>query len=83
MRILGINSGARVPVLVRTQVTGLPPEKIKVHTTYLGEGFGRKVEADHIIPPVVASKVMGRPVQITWSREADTQGGFYRPPGFI
>ncbi len=79
----GSIQGQDVPVLVGMKVTGLPPEKIKVHTTYLGGGFGRKVEADYIIPPVVASKVMERPVQITWSREADTQGGFYRPPGLI
>jgi len=72
-----------LPVMVASQVTGLTPDKIRVNTTFLGGGFGRKTEADFVVPPIVASKVLGRPVQITWSREADMRGGFYRPPSLI
>jgi CO/xanthine dehydrogenase Mo-binding subunit len=64
-------------------VTELPPEKIKVHTTYLGGGFGRKVEYDFITAPLVASKVLGKPVKVTWTREEDTRHDFYRPPFLI
>jgi len=64
-------------------VTELPPEKIKIHTTYLGGGFGRKVEYDFITAPLVASKVLGKPVKITWTREEDTRHDFYRPPFLI
>ncbi|MBT6957768.1 MAG: xanthine dehydrogenase family protein molybdopterin-binding subunit [Opitutae bacterium] len=64
-------------------VTELSPEKIKVHTTYLGGGFGRKVEYDFITAPLVASKVLGKPVKITWTREEDTRHDFYRPPFLI
>ena len=64
-------------------VTELPPEKIKVHTTYLGGGFGRKVEYDFITAPLVASMVLGKPVKITWTREEDTRHDFYRPPFLI
>jgi len=71
------------PIMVATKVTGLPPEKIKINTTYLGGGFGRKAEADFIVPPIIASKILGKPVQVTWSREADIRGGFYRPPSLI
>ena len=72
-----------IPVMVATQVTGLTPDKIKVNTTMLGGSFGRKTEADYVIPPILASKVLGKPVQIIWSREEDLRGGFYRPPSLI
>ena len=64
-------------------VTKLPPEKIKIHTTYLGGGFGRKVENDFITAPLVASMKSGKPVKITWTREEDTRHDFYRPPFLI
>ncbi len=71
------------PVLVAMQAAGCKPEKVKVHSTYLGGGFGRKIEADFVVPPIIASKVMNRPVKITWTRKADMQGGFYRPPTLV
>ena len=64
-------------------VTELSPEMIKVHTTYLGGGFGRKVEYDFLLAPLVASKVLGRPVKVTWTREEDTRHDFYRPPFLV
>ena len=72
-----------LPVMVASQVTGLTPDKIKVNTTFLGGGFGRKTEADFVVPPILASKVLGKPVQITWSREEDMRSGFYRPPSLV
>ena len=72
-----------IPVLVAKKITGLSPDKIKVNTTLVGGGFGRKTEADFVVPPIVASKVLGKPVQITWSREEDMRSGFYRPPSLI
>ncbi len=72
-----------VPVLVAMQAAGSKPEKVKVHTTYLGGGFGRKVEADYVIALIVASKLMNRSVKVNWSREADMRGGVYRPPTLV
>jgi isoquinoline 1-oxidoreductase beta subunit len=70
-------------MMIAMGVTELPPEKIKIHTTYLGGGFGRKVEYDFLLAPLVASKVLGKPVKVTWSREEDTRHDFYRPPFLI
>ena len=39
--------------MIAKKITGLPPEKIKINTTYLGGGFGRKAEADFVVPPIV------------------------------
>ena len=72
-----------IPVLVAKEITGLSPDKIKVNTTFVGGGFGRKSEANFVVPLIVASKVLGKPVQITWSREEDIRSGFYRPPSLI
>ena len=64
-------------------VTELPPAKIKVNTTYLGGGFGRKIEYDFLLAPLVASKVLGKPVKVTWTREEDTRYDFFRPPFLV
>ncbi|VVE50271.1 acylaldehyde oxidase [Pandoraea iniqua] len=57
----------------------LPPEKVTVHTTFLGGSFGRKYVPDFVIHAAVASAAVGRPVKVIRSREDDTRHGFYRP----
>jgi isoquinoline 1-oxidoreductase beta subunit len=59
--------------------SGLPAEKVKIHTTYLGGGFGRRGEADYVTDAVEASKAVGKPVKVVWTREDDMQHDFYRP----
>ena len=61
------------------KVTGLKPEQVRIHTTYLGGGFGRRAEQDFVAEAVELSKSMGAPVQVTWSREDDMQHDMYRP----
>ena len=61
------------------KITGLKPEQVRIHTTYLGGGFGRRAEQDFIAEAVELSKAIGAPVQVTWSREDDMQHDFYRP----
>ena len=64
---------------VAADITGLPKEKVRIHTTFLGGGFGRRLEADFIAEAVRLSKETGAPVKVIWSREDDIQHGFYRP----
>jgi isoquinoline 1-oxidoreductase beta subunit len=62
------------------RLTGVPVEKVVVHTTLLGGGFGRRGEQDFIVDAVeVAKAVKGTPVKVMWTREDDIQNGFYRP----
>jgi len=61
------------------KVTGLPPEAVAIHTTLLGGGFGRRSEVDFVIDAVQASKAVGAPVKVIWTREDDMQHDFYRP----
>jgi len=61
------------------QFTGLPLNRITVHRTLLGGGFGRRLLADFVLQAVFVSKVLGRPVKLIWSREEDMTHDFYRP----
>jgi isoquinoline 1-oxidoreductase beta subunit len=61
------------------QVTGFPREKVRVHTTFVGGGFGRRGEVDYVTEAVQVAKAIGGPVKVIWSREDDIQHDFYRP----
>lgn len=65
-------------------LTGLPPEKVKLHNTLLGGGFGRRAVPDsHFVTEAVqvSMKIKG-PVKVYWTREDDIQGGYYRPKAY-
>lgn len=59
---------------------GLKPEEVNVHTTLLGGGFGRRLEVDFIPAAVQASKAVGAPVKLVWTREDDMTHDYFRPP---
>lgn len=58
---------------------GLKPEDITVQTTFIGGGFGRRLDIDFIVQAAQISKAVGKPVKLLWSREDDTTHDFYRP----
>jgi len=63
-----------------SQLTGLPPKAITINTTYLGGGFGRRLESDYVLDAVETSRAAGNvPVKVVWTREDDLQHDFYRP----
>ena len=67
---------------VAAAAAGLKPEQVRVHTTLLGGGFGRRLESDFIPAAVAASKAIGAPVKIVWTREDDMTHDAYRPPAY-
>ena len=73
----------QVPQMARriaAQVAGVPEDKVKLHVTLLGGGFGRRLDVDFVAQAVrVAMDCGGKPVQILWSREEDMGHDFYRP----
>ncbi len=60
---------------------GVKPANITLKTTYLGGGFGRRVEYDFVVQAAEISKAVGKPVKLIWSREEDMTHDFYRPLG--
>ena len=63
------------------KITGLPADKIRVNTTLLGGGFGRRSATDFVEDAVHLSKHMEAPVQVIYTREDDMRAGLYRPVG--
>ena len=59
---------------------GMTADRVQVHTTLLGGGFGRRLDVDFIPAAVVGSKALGRPVKVIWTREDDMTHDTYRPP---
>ncbi len=66
--------------LAAATAAGLKPEQVNVHTTFLGGGFGRRLEVDFVPAAVSASKAAGAPVKLIWTREDDITHDLFRPP---
>jgi isoquinoline 1-oxidoreductase beta subunit len=60
-------------------VLSIKPDDVTLQTTFLGGGFGRRIDIDFIIQAAQISKAVGKPVKLIWSREDDTTHDFYRP----
>jgi isoquinoline 1-oxidoreductase beta subunit len=61
------------------KAAGLSQSQVRIHTTLLGGGFGRRFETDSLIQAVTVAKAVAVPVQLLWSREEDMRHDFYRP----
>jgi isoquinoline 1-oxidoreductase beta subunit len=72
---------AEASLAALSEQSGLPLDKCEVHRTDLGCGFGRRGgNQDYTRQAVaIAKQFPGVAVKLIWSREEDTQHGFYRP----
>jgi isoquinoline 1-oxidoreductase subunit beta len=68
---------------VTAKIAGLKPEQVKIHTMFLGGGFGRRATpaSDFVSEAAHVAKAVGGgvPVKVVWTREDDIHGGYYRP----
>jgi isoquinoline 1-oxidoreductase beta subunit len=64
---------------VIADLLGLPQDKVIVHTTAVGGGFGRRTEIDYAIQAARIARHFDVPVKLIWSREEDTSRGYFRP----
>lgn len=80
-----------VEIVLSTQVIGvtqkqvaealeLPPERVNVVPTYLGGGFGRRLNTKHAVIAAKLSKAVGRPVKYVFTRQEEFQNDTFRPP---
>ena len=75
-------TGNQGPILIQeavARILDIERGDVLVHTPFLGGAFGRRSHPEAVLEAAWLSKAVGRPVQVIWSRESDTQGGRYRP----
>lgn len=58
---------------------GIDPKFVVMHQMWLGGGFGRRLDADMMVPAVQAAKAVGKPVKVIYTRENDMTMDFSRP----
>lgn len=61
------------------EITGFRAEQIRIHTTLLGGGFGRRGNIDYAQFALHIGMQVKGPVQVVLTREEGLQHGFYRP----
>ena len=79
-------SGTQGPIGAQGLVArfaGIEPEKVRVHSTYLGGGFGRRGTLTHIIEITQIATATRKPIHLLWSREDDLRHGLYRPASLM
>ncbi|MSP54835.1 MAG: xanthine dehydrogenase family protein molybdopterin-binding subunit [Myxococcales bacterium] len=58
---------------------GVPKASVRLHTTLLGGGLGRKSEVDFVVEAARIAEHYDKPVKVIWTREEDFTHGYYRP----
>lgn len=79
-------SGTQSPALAQgvvARVAGFSPDQVRVHSAYLGGGFGRRTEVSHIVEAAEIARAVGRPAKVLWTREDDIRHGYYRPASVV
>src|SRR6185312_9920159 len=80
--ILHVYSGNQFPTrsgAIAAGAAGIDPKHVVLHQMWLGGGFGRRLDADMMVPAVQAAKAVGKPVKVIYTRENDMTMDFSRP----
>ncbi len=64
-----------------TQVLETTPDRVRLHMLTMGGSFGRRTALmqEYVRDALLASKAVGRPVKVVWTREDDLKHGWFRP----
>ena len=56
---------------------GVDPKNVVLHQYFIGGGFGRRLDADMVIPAVLASKAVAKPVKLIYAPRRRHGDGFH------
>ena len=65
------------------KASGLKPEQVYIHNSFLGGGFGRRDANDEVTQAIAIAKAVQRPVKLVWTREEDTRQDKFRPHAVV
>ena len=73
---------AEIALATAAVAAGVSDDRVVVHRTMLGGGFGRRLPTqEYIRQAVLIAKEVEQPVKLVWTREEDVRHDFYRPFG--
>jgi isoquinoline 1-oxidoreductase len=75
-------ASSQAPFQVKNAVMnalGLPADKVRIISRYVGGGFGGKTEADQAVEAARLAKISGRPVQVVYTRQEEFFYDRFRP----
>ena len=76
------SQGVNIALATAAAAAGVPRDKVVIHATMLGGGFGRRgAIQEYVRQAVLIAKEVGAPVKLVWTREQDIRHDLYRPFG--
>jgi CO/xanthine dehydrogenase Mo-binding subunit len=75
-------ASSQAPFQVKNAVMnalGLPADKVRIVSRYVGGGFGGKTEADQGVEAARLAKITGKPVQVVYNRQEEFFYDRFRP----
>ena len=64
------------------KIVGIPPNRVTLHQTRCGGGFGRRLYNDFACEAAAIAKQAGVPIKLQWTREDDMAYDLFRAGGF-
>jgi nicotinate dehydrogenase subunit B len=65
------------------QALGLPPDRVRIITPFVGGGFGGKGASPQAVEAARLSKLAGKPVMLAWSRQEEFFYDTFRPAAVV
>lgn len=65
------------------EALGIPPEKVRVISPFVGGGFGGKTRNQQVVEAARLAKRTGKPVQVAWSRSEEFFYDSFRPAAVV